>query len=53
MIIDSDDIYRRRDVQVYITQSFIHLLIFQWSVVKMYARLVIDDFMMVIHFLAC
>ena len=30
-------------MQVYITKSFFHLLIFQWSVVKMYARLVIGD----------
>ena len=39
-------------MQVYITQSFFHLLIFQWSVVKMYARLVIGDFMMVMAFLS-
>ena len=32
-------------MQVYITKSFFHLLIFQLSVVKMYARLVIGDYM--------
>ena len=35
-------------MQVYITKNFFHLLIFSMECCKMYARLVIGDFMMVI-----